>query len=215
MNMKTQSPKLGRHIATIKYRVAVPNLFISHVYMDNSREAWKDGLTPVVGLKANIGYFQADLHQREEESSVPGLRPDTFRLVRRKPFHAAEVVMKEAELRTMLATFSDSLKQAVSLEALSRSNNYRGYEDLPETELDSRWIDSDDFVDIDWTPGKLHKIHLLPTMSCPQSTYFKHAHDAENRVHARISKFGEEDTHMCSLGKEAGGIVSSIITACI
>jgi hypothetical protein len=212
-NMKAQSPKLGRHIATIKYRVELPNLYITHLYLDNSREAWTDGLTPAVGLKGHIAHFQADLHQREEESTVPGLRPGTFRLLRRKPFHTAEVVMRDVELRTMLATFSDPLKQTVALEldALSRSNNYRSYSNLPPVgNSDSRWVDWDDFIDVGWAPSKdqAHKIHLLPTMACPRFTYFKHAHGAENRVHTKISKFGDEDTHVCNLGKEAGEFLS-------
>jgi hypothetical protein len=210
MSVKTQSPKLGRHIATIKYRVAVPNLFIAHTYMDNSRDAWELGLTPIVGLKANIGFFQADLHQREEESLEHGLHPETSRIVRRKPFHAAEVVMKGLELRTMLATFSDSLKQSVSLDAFSHSSNYRSYANLPTIDSRSQWVDQDDFADIDWTPTSMDKIHLLPTMACPQFTYFKHAHDSATRTNSKTSKFGNEDTHVCTLGKEPGASLSCL-----
>jgi hypothetical protein len=39
------SPKLGRHIATLKYRISVAQLFISHVYIDDSRESWVDGVS--------------------------------------------------------------------------------------------------------------------------------------------------------------------------
>jgi hypothetical protein len=203
MTAKSQSPKLGKHIATIKYRFVLHNLFLAHTYMDNSREAWEDGLTPIVGLKANVDFFQADLHQREEETTIVGASPDTTRVVRRKPFHSAEVVMRGLELRTLLASFVDTSKQAVALDTLSYSSNYRKYADLPKMHAKSQWVDRDDFVDVDWAPVDMNKIHLLETATCPQFTYFKHASHSDAQTHTKTSKFGDEDTHVCSLGKEA------------
>lgn len=209
--MKTPSPKLGKHIATIKYRVTVPNLFIAHTYMDNSRDAWAEGLTPIVGIKANIGYFQADLHQREEESLIPA-EDGTIRAVRRKPFHAAEVVLKDMELRTLLALFKDTSKQAVPLESVSYSSRYRSNPQLPTTSTNSQWVDRDDFTDVDWAPDNINKIHLIPTATCPQFTYFKHAPELVVpglRTQVKTSKFGDEDTHTCHLGKEPSKALSS------
>jgi hypothetical protein len=33
------SPKLGRHLATLKYRISLSHLYIMHGYMDDSRES--------------------------------------------------------------------------------------------------------------------------------------------------------------------------------
>jgi hypothetical protein len=33
------TPKLGRHMATIKYRISIPHLYVMHGYMDDSRES--------------------------------------------------------------------------------------------------------------------------------------------------------------------------------
>jgi hypothetical protein len=36
---RTITPKFGRHIATIKYRIILTKLFVMHGYMDDSRES--------------------------------------------------------------------------------------------------------------------------------------------------------------------------------
>lgn len=36
---RTISPKFSRHLATIKYRVHVPHLFVMHAYIDDSRDS--------------------------------------------------------------------------------------------------------------------------------------------------------------------------------
>jgi hypothetical protein len=33
------SPKLGRHLATLKYRIQLPDLYVMHAYIDESRES--------------------------------------------------------------------------------------------------------------------------------------------------------------------------------
>lgn len=33
------TPKLGRHMATIKYRLSIPHLYVMHGYIDDSRES--------------------------------------------------------------------------------------------------------------------------------------------------------------------------------
>ncbi|KAG1855096.1 hypothetical protein C8R48DRAFT_776498 [Suillus tomentosus] len=134
---KTVSPKFARHLATVKYRIVVPRLFISHVYIDDTRDSWISGITSFVGTKANVGHFQADMHQRDQESIAPGDGQDSIKVVRHKPFYAAEVVMKDMDLRAMPATFSEPLKQAIplSFEVWVLAELYTGFPIFPgETE---------------------------------------------------------------------------------
>lgn len=203
---KLASPKLGQHLATLKYKIAVHRLFISHVYADNSRDAWEEGLTPFVGIKALIDDFHADLHQREEEIIVPATSTRASRTLRSKPFNAAEVVMKGLDLRSMLAIFSEPLKRTVPLESSAHSSNYRTRNDIPAIDHKSPWVDFDDFVEIDSTRPPADTVHIIPAASCPQFTYFKRAKDStssKSRQRSESTKFGDEDTHACLLGKEA------------
>ncbi len=199
------SPKFGQHLATIKYMISLGRLFVSHAYMDNSREAWTDGVTPFVGVKAMIDLFQADMHQRAQESTIAG--PDgTTKTIVHKPFYAIEVVMKGLELRALLAIFSEPLKQLVPLESSPLGDSYRSRKNIPIVDPKSPWVDLDDFVEIDWSAEGTPVLHLLPAAFCPRFTYFRKAWDGpeiatENRV--EVSKFGSEDTHVCLLGKES------------
>ncbi|TFK43439.1 golgi-body localization protein domain-containing protein [Crucibulum laeve] len=195
------SPKLGRHLATLKYQICVRRLFIMHGYIDDSRETWVDGVTPWVGVKGMIDEFQADMHQRDEEAVVAGPAPNTTKTVRRKPFYAAEVVLRGLDLRAFLATFVEPLKQVAQISAPSQRSNYRKHNDLPNTPLSSVWYDSDDFIEIDWTPQTPPKLHHLPLASCPHFTYFKR-NSAAHTKGIQTSKFGLEHSHVCLLGKE-------------
>jgi hypothetical protein len=184
----------------MKYRIMVPRLFISHVYIDDTRDSWASGTTSFVGIKANIGHFQADMHQRDQESIAAGDNKDSIKVVRHKPFYAAEVVMKDMDLRAMLATFSEPLKQAVPL-SFENDRDINNSTRTPSTAPTSDWIDDDDFVETDWSSKHEPDIQLFPVLMCSRLTYFK-----KNVTSGPVegsSKFGVEDTHTCLLGSEA------------
>lgn len=163
--------------------------------------AWVDGVLPWVGVKGMIDEFQVDMHQRDEESTVPGLFPNTSKVIRRKPLYAAEVVLKGLDLRAMLATFDEPLRPKVQMTAPPQRSNYRAHQDLPITDPSSHWSDKDDFVETDWVPSMTPKLHLLPVVSCPHFTYFKRNSAAPGNT-TEASKFGVEQSHTCLLGKE-------------
>ena len=203
---KLVNPKFSQHIATIKYRITVPRLFISHVYPDESRQSWSDGVTRFVGTKALIDHFHADIHQRDEESSQFNPSLGTSEVVRNKSLHNAEVVLRGLHLRAMLATFQDPVKNLVlpdQPEEGTSSNKFRS--NLPATNPDSIWFDEDDFVELDWASRDTPVVNLLHAAECPHFVYTKCPVEKQNaKVHKRtvFSKFGNEDTHTCYLGKE-------------
>ena len=103
------SKKLSRHLATIKYRLSLTNVYVSHVYIDDSSDSWPRGITTCIGIKALINSFQADLHQREQETTVvTGIPPNT-KTTRHKAFYSAEVNLCELNLRALRAQFEDPL----------------------------------------------------------------------------------------------------------
>ncbi len=141
------------------------------------------------------------MHQREEESLVPGPLPNTTRTIRRKPFYAAELVMKGLELRALLAIFSESLKCTIGFTAPAQRSNYRQHDNLPVIPPHSIWYDLDDFVELDWGPKDQPTLHLLPAVTCPHFTYFKQ-NTALFANQPQSSKFGSEHSHTCLLGQE-------------
>lgn len=171
--------------------------------MDESSDAWADGVTPFVGVKAMIEMFQADMHQRAQESTITKPNGGTKTVVH-KPFYAVEVVMKDLDLRTLLAIYSDTLKEEVPLESSPLGSSYRTRENLPAVPPDSVWLDLDDFLETDWSSEGIPILHLLPVVSCPRFTYFRRSHDRHvsgDRID--VTKFGNEDTHVCLLNTEA------------
>jgi hypothetical protein len=153
-----------------------------------------------VGLKAKVNHFQADMHQRDQETIAPGKDLDSIQVVRHKPFYAAEVVLKSVDLRAMLATFPEPLKHAV-LPPTDVGNGSKNKSSLGP-EIHPLWLDNDDFVETDWCPSQhLPEIQLFPILSCPKLTYIK-KNPSGAEIHAQNSKFGDEDTHTCLLGSE-------------
>lgn len=207
---KQITPKFGRHLATLKYRISVSQLFITHAYIDDSRESWADGVTPFIGIKAKIEKFQADMHQRDQESIVPGRIPDAIKVVRHKPFYAAEVVLDGIDLRTMVAVFQEPLKQTIDLTSTGQRSDYRAaLDDLPITEESSIWFDNADFVETDWSSDSVPTLNLLRTAACARLTYLKRvAQPLESPM--VTSKFGEEHTHSCLLGQESCELLSFV-----
>ncbi|KAG6911191.1 hypothetical protein DXG01_003058 [Tephrocybe rancida] len=196
--LRPSSPKLSRHLATLKYRLHIRQLFIMHAYIDESRETWADGVTPWIGVKGMIEELQADMHQRDEETVVPGALSD--KVLRRKPVYAAEVSLKGLDLRALLAIFKEPLRQEVEMVAPPQRSNYRAHKHLPTTPSASVWYDSSDFVETDWSPSAEPKLNLLPVVTCPQFTYFKKNSILPHNS-TLLSKFGSEGSHSCLLGK--------------
>ena len=203
---KLVNPKFSQHIATIKYRITVPRLFISHVYPDEGRQSWSDGITRFVGMKALIDHFHADLHQRDEESTQFNPSLGTSEVVRHKSLHNVEAVLRGLHLRAMLGTFQDPVKQVVlpdPPEEETSSKKFRS--NLPTASPDSIWFDEDDFVELDWASRDTPVVNLLRAAECPHFVYTKCPVENQNaKVHQRtvFSKFGNENTHNCYLGKE-------------
>lgn len=148
-----------------------------------------------------IDELQVDMHQRDQETTVPGLLPGSTKILRRKPFYAAELVMKGLDLRAILATFTEPLKQHVTMSAPPERSNYRARKDLPTTDPSSKWYNPDDFVETDWSPSSTPSLHVLPIATSARFMYFKRNSSVLEDT-SQSSKFGNEDSHQCLLGKE-------------
>jgi hypothetical protein len=184
----------------LKYSFDIPGLFLAHTYSDQSKDAWTDGVTPIVGVKAMIGHFTADLHQRAQETTITTAKG--VKTIIHKKFYAVEVVLVDTEMRALLAIFSDPLKLRVPLESSHTENTYRTREDIPTIDMSSPWADLDDFKDPGWDQPNTPKLHALPMVTCPRFTYFKRRSASASQDEIESTKFGEEDSHVCFLGKE-------------
>jgi hypothetical protein len=148
-----------------------------------------------------VDEVRVDMHQRDQETHVRGIEPNTTKTTHRKPFYAAETVLKGVDLRTIFAIFADPLKAEVSTnEQFSTPSTYLQYSDLPQTSITSSWYDLNDFIELDWQSTFEPILHYLPFLSCPRFTYLKR--NSAKTGGDQDSKFGIENTHHCLLGQE-------------
>ncbi|KAG8856771.1 hypothetical protein FRB96_006274 [Tulasnella sp. 330] len=199
------SPKFGRHLATIKYKLSLSPLFISHMYKQDSPEQWREGETGFVGLKAKFDSFNADLHQCEqavtEVDSITGVTKTSTH----KPFAAVRVTAQKLQLQAVSALFADPHKALVPLfQAKPVATGHTSTSSFPEhgcTRLDSRWVDLDDFNETDWTPSDDHpRIWMFQAALCPTFLYSRRLSERSRSGTPGVvegTKFGDEDTHIC------------------
>ena len=130
-----KSPKFGLFLATIKYRFLVTGLHLSHTYQQHSQYDLRHGLRTFVGIKAKLGTFYLDLHQRMQESihRPPVPNANTRRSVR-KPLYEAEVDVSKLDIFSLCARFCEN----------------HGYTNLPNTSIESQHdLLRDVFLDMD------------------------------------------------------------------
>lgn len=103
---QAQSPKFGRHLATLKYRFDLSPLFITHLYPQNIRKDWAKGKTTLYGIKSRIATFHLDMHQRQQEMLKERPELGERKKVFHKPFYEAEVDLDRIDLRTLCGHFT-------------------------------------------------------------------------------------------------------------
>ncbi|KZS98046.1 hypothetical protein SISNIDRAFT_449676 [Sistotremastrum niveocremeum HHB9708] len=211
------SPKFGKHLATLKYRVSVSRLFVSHIYKQDTSDTWAEGETPCIGVKGMISDFQADMHQREQETQVRGSFSGGTKTVRHKAVNAAKVIMKGLTLKAICAVFSEPDKQTVlasTIPDISHVNPPKKPWDNAAPLLEtSEWASMDDWVEPDWSPNSNPQVFYTDVASCPRFTFFRTATKtttasdtlgrfAQESAGHPISRFDGEDTHSCFMGSE-------------
>lgn len=201
--------KFGKSLATIKYAIHISNLYISHVYSQPAEV----GKTPFLGVKAYIGEFHFDAHQRRQERRVGHEKLGRTQIVAHKPFYAVSLCAKDVVAKGVSAIFEDSRQSSASATASHDMATFISVSELPEDQ--AKWYNFADYIDVDRTPIDHNpKFRLTDIADCPQAsyamrtrarqidpweqemTYDKSAPDVET------TKFGHEETHVCMLGKE-------------
>ncbi|GAA6043699.1 hypothetical protein JCM8097_007486 [Rhodosporidiobolus ruineniae] len=214
------SKKFGKHCATIKYRFSLAPLFISHTYRQESWAEWARGETTVLGLKGKIGRFNVDLHQREQEMSIRRPEMSESKLVKHKAFYMAEIDLDEVDLRTITATFKEPEKAYVAPvdaeEDQDEATPSPSFDRFDVADEDVDWINLNDFNDAAYTmPDRQPHLRLLPLMTCPRFTYYRHTdaapvRETDDDTASDLSdliprergktKFGNEASHTCLMG---------------
>ncbi|KAG9055730.1 hypothetical protein FS842_001402 [Serendipita sp. 407] len=200
------SEKLGRHLATLKYRIVLDNLAISHTYKQDSQDSWAHGEVPVVGVKALVNSLRVDLHQRDQEIRSHG-KDGSLKFTRTKSLYGAEVNMTELFMRAVVAIYREPDLQFA---ASHTSADYESpYTIAPPASPSDEAFDNDDYTELDWLPtDRMPKFYMGEVASCPEFSFVKKIEilrqpsDDPTLGVSKMSKFGSEDSHTCLMGME-------------
>ncbi|KAI8985971.1 golgi-body localization protein domain-containing protein [Pilobolus umbonatus] len=214
------SQKFGRHMSTMKYKVAVNPLTVGYFLKDDNvsaEESTVEELGDCIGLKAYAKEFSVDMHQRREFVNDLKAKLDRKRLKANWPLHEAEVQLKNVDVRVVKAKYSRQDDETLSSSGaetmgvpymdshyvdhdnkldIMEGLNYQGNNDLDT----ANWIDLDDYIEMEIpTPAIYPTIQVLPFAFSPCIYYLRQI-DRNN-----IEKFRYlHKTHDCILGTSIG-----------
>ncbi|EPS44745.1 hypothetical protein H072_1260 [Dactylellina haptotyla CBS 200.50] len=219
--VEKSTKKFGRHLATIKYKLLLSPLYLSHIYKHKDAEEYKaeataaGGVSDMItatGLKVKLHRFSLDAHQRKEESvmKLKGLNID--RRSTNMSIHQAELDFNTADIRAVSATIAGSTSEEVKEWAgfdMPINDNATPLGDTSNFSIsdgDTDWIDVDDFVELDWIlPTRFSpSTKIMPLASTPRFTYFRQTdHSCGDTTTGRKgrSPFGHEATHECMMNQ--------------
>ncbi|KAK0552268.1 Protein SABRE [Tilletia horrida] len=202
-----QSAKLSSFIGTIKYRFKIEPLSISHFYHQPSKHDLAMGMTTLVGVKARVESFHADLHQRQEETIKDRPELDKKLKVFHKPFNEAEVDCAGIDLRTIFAKFSDSGRQLVDEVDFDAEEEVSDFPDVLATEDELQWYDIDDFVELDWQPPSSPDpdLSINQTMVCPRFHYYR---KVESKRERKARQASHDDVDQGHFSRDSNGDTS-------
>ncbi|KAF7722203.1 hypothetical protein EC973_003557 [Apophysomyces ossiformis] len=210
--------KFGKHMSTMKYKVMISPLIIAHFYKDENTavsETHTDDLGDSVGLKALVGAFSVDIHQRREFSNISDHKLDQKRLKANWPIHEAEVQLRNVDIRAVRARYAGASTETSEMEPPARSVDTASFDSaysdpdlmdgldrrpVDDTEL-SDWVDQDDFVELHvCTPLNIvPKVQVLPFAFSPCIYYLKQTNRDDVDAHRYL-----KETHDCILGTAVG-----------
>jgi hypothetical protein len=209
--------KFGRHIATIKYKLCLSPLFISHIYKYHDKDENNKEIIAATGLKTKLDTFLLDIHQRREEAP-PNPKSTSMKI------NQAELDFHSADIRAVHAvmpgeTLEELMNQVIDgSDYLAETIRYTG--DMSQftiTDGDYTWVDMDDFVELDWASlkNKTPKTKIMPLAYAPRFTYFRQTDHSEPRGCHSMSPFGNEASHDCimSLNNDPREIQCALVQA--
>ncbi|TID22528.1 hypothetical protein CANINC_003303 [Pichia inconspicua] len=176
---RTPSVNIGSHLKTFKFSFDVEPLFIYHGYrVDLAKPDNKS----VIALKARIGSFHCDLHERKEKMIEHVDFLNESRSIEKMGFYIGKVDISDLDLRVIGLKFGDAVDHnnpSCKFEIFDNDDSWISLEDFNELKMKS--IENCDITG-----------QVLPVLYAANFTYWMNKELSEN-------KFGNELSHDCSI----------------
>ena len=203
------SKKFSRHLATVKYKLLLSPLFVAHVYKHSDLEDSVEESVTATGLKVRLASFKLDLHQRREGVNTPAKAHLKQTKSSAMQINQAELDFRAADFRAVSASIHVNSKDGRNAEGgLSPTAQPVPSIDVSRfviPDQDLRWIDMDDFVELDWflPQDSATQTQILPLAYTPRFTYFRQTdHEQVTSDESGLSQFGDEPTHECVMSQD-------------
>ncbi|CAJ0902711.1 6400_t:CDS:10, partial [Entrophospora sp. SA101] len=193
-SLEPPTVKLGKFIQSVKIKVCVGPLYLSHFYRQDNIEDLYGGMTQLIGIKAKIEYFKLDIHLQAQEKIIQLIGKEVKG--REILLHEAEVDLKDLDLRGISVKFIEE-------NGFPGSENHepekQESDETTKTHVeDEIWIDDDEYVELDCKlPDAKPVVHIYPHMKSPQMMYYKRP---DIQLSEQERKF-DHDTHVCIMGQ--------------
>lgn len=216
-SLPQKSKKFGRHLFTVKYQLQLAPLFVTHSYLTSDFDAKTNSYSHhSTGLKAKIGNFSLDLHQRRSPNTDQNQNESAKRW--RMNLNVGEMDLINTDLRVLQATFKErshqeSLAKKFGISSSPGSSISNGYSNTSSgthfsgkikiSDNDYSWIDMDDFDELGETsPATIFpKISVSPLLYSPRWSYFRQTDHDDPHKFGTFIPFGNEDSHDCIIGQ--------------
>lgn len=174
---KNKSVKLGKHLMTFKFKFDVSPLYIYHGYrVDLTKFENKS----CIGLKAKIGSFKCDLHERKENKVKHVEFFDRNYNIMKMSFYLGKIELNDIDLRIIGLNFENPKNPN------HVKHNFQIFDN------DSGWIDVNDFEEVDLPSLRKYDIEgqIFPLLHSSHFVYWMDKAVVEN-------EFGCEKSHDC------------------
>ncbi|BFZ59473.1 Protein SABRE [Saitoella coloradoensis] len=214
-NPEKSGKKFGAYLATLKYKLELSPLFLSHIYKHKDSRDWEQGTLTATGIKGRIERFSMDMHQRREEH-VDQAKDQEKEKKSHMSVNLAEINFIDTDLRAILATAQEYSAKDLHVMRTTQEQPEADHVvlenpaclDLPTENRE--WVDMNDFVELDYVlPQKKPECIIMPLAFTPRFTYYRetdpseHSHGKSRGPHdaSRITKsrFNDEATHDCAM----------------
>ncbi|SCV01015.1 LANO_0F09714g1_1 [Lachancea nothofagi CBS 11611] len=203
-NLVQNPRKFSKALFTIKYKLQLSPLVISHTYRhaDSQLASRKDEEMAFTSLKGTFKSLKLDLHQKRIKMTHADKKLQVSRTVWKLKMNAGEIDCVEADLRliyTLLKSQSDRKVPPQKSQCMDDS----GFKDVPQkngNKFCSDWFDMEDYHDVNqalYKDAKPLAFEDSPFLYSPRISYLRKLSEGVPLDYP----FGLERDHACSLGR--------------
>lgn len=214
-SLELNKKKFGTALYTIKYKINLESIFISHVLRYTNDTLSHPNEIHFAGLKMKSKMFALDLHQRKQKVMYTNETLKLCKHVWHLTFNDGKIDCEDNEVKFISTIFKEISTEDLLIKSLgifdnvsnnesSSSSNNSSTSNLaipiksPTSMLsDDYWIDFNDYIELEFDKPKSRnpKFKTVPLFKTPRCTYIR---QNDQNIVQQTNPFGNEHSHLCN-----------------